>query len=374
MWGSELQYRAIEGTNTKVRRLAYLTAIISILGRNALNEQVLLAKLADWSKRQESNLRQYWSQTGEVTSTRRNSAGSRYLHLANQIGLIVPISGVYRATRKGMTLYFVCKDFPSSSNPFYLSNPERLLYTNILLDQDGDYLLTIVEFLIEKPEASLALLQQEFQRRLLQRLEWKSRLPGIEEPLRHKIVDRIRVIRDWDKPLRYAEHLVPPRLNWLLDLGILAPESFREHRYVLTEGGLNFFKSLPIQNGHLEVKTSWLAHEFWQLMPAFLLNMTLLDWKQVEEGERYTLCATLLEKTFRSFQISFVPRVSLSQALTYMCAKLIIEHRIAVSPKELLDWLSFSRCTFNGKQIEVHLSPLENVSYLLAIPTSGGSS
>ena len=115
----KFRYRALEGTNTKTRRLAYLTAILSLLRREGLSERLLLNKLLRWSQERQSDLRNYWVQTGEVTSTRRNSAGARYLNLATKGGLIAQIVGMHRATRVGLVLFALTRHYGVNTNPFF---------------------------------------------------------------------------------------------------------------------------------------------------------------------------------------------------------------------------------------------------------------
>ena len=67
----KLQYRAIEGTNTKTRRIAYITAILLILRQGTLSEQALLKKLTSWSVEHHADLFSYYVHTGEITSTQK---------------------------------------------------------------------------------------------------------------------------------------------------------------------------------------------------------------------------------------------------------------------------------------------------------------
>ncbi len=149
-----LAYRALEGTNTKTRRLAYLTAIISTLKRDSLGERLLLSRLVRWSQEHKQHLTSYRVQTGEVTLTRRNSAGARYLHLATNLGLIAPISSAYRATRIGLVLFALDGNYGVGYNPFFLTKVERLFYTYTLLKSDADVLLTITDNLLQHPGIS----------------------------------------------------------------------------------------------------------------------------------------------------------------------------------------------------------------------------
>jgi len=368
MLSPRLAYRALEGTNTKTRRLAYLTAIVSMLRRSSLGERLLLSRLVRWSQEHKQHLASYWVQTGEVTSTRRNSAGARYLHLAVTLGLIAPISGAYRATRMGLVLLALNDHHGVGYNPFFLAKVERLFYTYMLLERDADILLTITDSLLKHPGISLARLQQTFQEDFLSRVSLKIEL-GQDSKLKQYLLERRAEVREWKNPKRYAEHIVPPRLNWLLDLGFLEPEQFKRHRYFLTEAGRRFLETLPRPGGKFsDVTDEWLVLDFWPSAAGGLLSIEpLVEWDQIDEINRQKACAQLLVETFKAFQHTIVPKVSLTQALFYLSVKLILEHRMGAAPEHLREWLSSPR-TLNGRRYEVRFSPQENASYLIATP------
>jgi hypothetical protein len=362
-----LDYRALEGTNTKTRRLAYLTAVILTLRRNSLGKRLLLSKLLQWSQEHKHHLASYWVQTGEVTSTRRNSAGARYLHLATNLGLIAPIADAYRATRMGLVLFALTKKQAVNQNPFFPTKVEQLFYIYLLLERDADVLLTITDGLLGQPGIPLACLQRSFQENFLNRVSQKIQLSR-DEILRQHLLERRAEVRGWKRPERYAEHIVPPRLNWLLDLDLLKPGQFRGHRYFLTETGHRFLEALPRPgNGSFtDVTDEWLASDFWLVAASELMNIEpLTKWNQVDETDRQKVCAQLLRETFRAFQHTVVPKVSLTQTLLYLSVKLILEHKIGAAPDYLREWLSSPR-VLNGHRYEVRFSPRENASYVTA--------
>ena len=198
-----LAYRALEGTNTKTRRLAYLTAIISMLGRDGMSERLLLTRMVRWSQEHKSDLDDYWVQTGEVTSTRRNSSGTRYLHLATKLGLIAPVAGAYRVTRIGRVLPALIERHAINANPFFLTQAEHLFYVHLLLERDADVILTITGRLVEQPGISLAQLQRTFQEDFLDRLSRKIESSS-DERLKQNLLQRRDEVKAWTKPGRYA--------------------------------------------------------------------------------------------------------------------------------------------------------------------------
>lgn len=363
-----LDYRAVEGINTKARRLAYLTAIVSMLGHNSLDERGLLARIAQWSQDHRPDLKAYWVQTGDVTSTRRNSAGVRYLHLATKLGLIAPISGAYRATRVGLVLFALTEEKRPNTNAFFLSHPECLFYLHLLLNQDADLLLTVTDYLRAHPGPALAQLQRDFQEAFLHRLSQKITLSR-DDIVRQSLLERRGRVERWRKPERYAEHIVPPRLNWLLDLGFLEPGRFRRHRYFFTETGRRFLSVLPsLGDSQLrDVSGGWLESDFWMAVAwGFVDKEALTRWDQVGDERRREVCAPLFEEVFRAFRHTAVPKVSLTQALLYLSIRLILEQRIGAGPASLTEWLSASQ-TLDRRRYEVRFSPRENESYLIVM-------
>jgi hypothetical protein len=363
-----LDYRAVEGTNTKTRRLAYLTAIVSMLGHNSLGKRVLLTRIARWSQDHRPDLSTYWVQTGEVTSTRRNSAGARYLHLTMNLGLSAPISGAYRATRVGLVLFALIDEKRTNANPFFLTHAECIFYLYLLLDQDADILLTVTDYLEEHPGASLAQLQRDFQEAFLHRLNHKISLSR-DDIVRQSLLERRGQVESWRKPERYAEHIVPPRLNWLLDLGFLEPGRFRRHRYFFTETGRGFLSELPrLGDSQLrDVSGDWLESDFWMAVACGSIDKeALVRWDQVDGERRQEVCAPLLEDVFKAFRHTAVPKVSLTQALLYLGVRLVLEQGIGAGPASLKTWLSAPQ-TLDGRRYEVRFSPRENESYLIVM-------
>jgi len=361
-----LTYRALEATHTQTRRLAYITAMLSMLGRSNLPERLLLAKMARWSQEHQEDLAGYWVQTGAMTSTRRNSAGARYLDLAINLGVIASISGEYRLTRIGLTLFALTENL-DTPNPFILTPVERLFYTHLLLEKDADVLLTLLARLWEQPGISLAGLQKSYQHDFVKRLLLKGRVVEDERLKQQLLERRLEIETGWKNPEKYAEHIVPPRLNWLLDLGFLDTASFRRHRYSLTDAGEAFVGRLPRlgEEAFYDVSESWLSADFWGFMPGDLLGIRVSGlWEQLSEAERQAVCSPLLKEAFDVFQHTMVPKVSLTQVLLYMSVKLILESHITVSPDDLEQWLSISR-VLDDRRYEVRLSPQENVSYIV---------
>ena len=208
-----MNYRAIEATNTKTRRLAYIQALVLLLKSGNFSRVQLMERIARWSEENAENLRRYWVHTGEITSTRQNSAVSRYIDLATSLGLIAPISGVYRYTRLGLVLITLLENMREiSTNPFHLSAVSRLFFAYLLLARDADFLLLVTDYIVAHEKTSLSQMQREFKDTFVRRVTAKIMLCQ-DERIRRTLLDRRRDADNWKKPERYSEHLIPPRLN-----------------------------------------------------------------------------------------------------------------------------------------------------------------
>lgn len=360
------QYRALEGTNTKTRRLAYLTAMVGCLRRESLSLQRLLTLLGKWNKDHANSLQHYYVETGELTFTKHHTAISRYIDLAISLGIITSLAGVYRNTRTGLVLGTLVEQYGLTSNPFFLTAPERLYYTYQILKNDADILLTIVNRITNQPSITLSELQDTFQRDFLDRLEQKLKLCS-DELIRRQLLDRIsEVHREWKKPKKYAEHIVPPRLNWLLDLLLLDVEKFKKHQYSLSESGQSFFSTLPTLHGLSDVTSDWIDTDFWKgAAKVFNNRKSWVQWQRMSNLKRRDVLSVLLPDTFKAFRYTFVPKVSASQSLLYLSIRLIIDYGILANPACLSSWLASSQVV-NGRLYELRYSPRENESYLLA--------
>lgn len=359
-------YRALDGTNTKTRRLAYLTTILVKLERSGLTEQQLLRALAEWNSRNKHWLANYWVKTGEVTFTRRNSAGARYIQLASDIGLISPIAGLLRATRIGLVLSSLRPEtMVRSSGPFYLSPVEQAFYLFRLLEKDADILLTVIDYLSAYPGVELAQVQREFKTSFIARLNQKM-IASNDVRTQQSLRGRRQEVEKWRQPEKYAEHIVPPRLNWLLDLKLLEEGSFRHHKYHFNQSGRNLVAALPVLNGHMfhEISTDWLQSEFWYFVIHLVYAHQKKRWNELDERGREDSMSPVMPAIFTAFQYTSIPKVSLTQALLFACIKLATEQGIGVGPSELATWLS-NAGSIAGRRYQVRISARENESYLI---------
>ncbi len=254
-----------------------------------------------------------------------------------------------------------------NDNPFYLNAAEKLFYTYYLLKVDADILLTVADSLRENENVSLHQLQHAFREHFLRRLAEKGAMSQDEALRQHLRSRQIEIENEWKKPERYAEHIVPPRLNWLLDLQFLEVEPFQRHRFEVTEAGRQFLSFLSRfgNNGFHDVTEQWLEQDFWESAARHLMNIgDLVQWSSIDEDTRNNAMKQLLTEAFSTFRSTFIPTTPLSQAMLYLCIRLMLEYQVVSSPLDLKTWLATSP-VLDRRRYEARLSPRENESYLL---------
>ncbi len=358
----------ITDINVLVRRLGYVSAILQLLEHSTLSESMLYTRLEKWSLDREKNLMAYANQQGFIKATRGQTGPKRYTNLAVSLGLVGRIAGAYRVTRFGKALLpFLCR--APHQNPFELTNAERCAYLYWLLLKDSDQLLTIIRMLVGKRSQPLSDLQNAFPAFYLQQLQ--ARMLTAEEHVARDILAVRNRVSHWKEGSRRSiENIVPPRIHWLADLGLVSVENDGETRSRLTEMGIQFSRSLPNIQGMPTFHTSpvWLREQFFGIAAQVLMGTIDRRWTEIHDLEKKYLLHKLTFQAFETLRNTPTPKISLYPALIYMALLLTGDNRIAVNLEELhadLDACSKEPDT----QYAVRFSHRENESYLIFLPT-----
>ena len=209
--------------NTLVRRLGYVSAILRLLEHRTLSESMLYARLERWSFIHQRDFIAYANPQGFINATQGQTGPKRYTNFAVSLGLIGRIDGACRITRFGKTLLPFLHQVPDQ-NPFEMIYAERCAYLYWLLVKDSDRLLTIIRMLVEGTAQSLSDLQDAFPTFYLQQLQ--ARMLTAEEHVARDILAARNRVAYWKKGTkRSVENIVPPRIHWLADLGLVSVEN-----------------------------------------------------------------------------------------------------------------------------------------------------
>ena len=155
---------------------------------------------------------------------------------------------------------------------------------------------------------------------------------------KRKIIDLKTRISSWQKPLTYLEHIVEPRINWLVDLGILELKTgSKEKLYYFSKSGLNLINVLfeileKNLNKHLIIESVINNHYFYIFNYIFDLNKDKgsLD---VNKIENYLL------EAFQVFKTEAPNRIAASQAIDYVCFKSFFDDNLIMEFEEIKKYL-----------------------------------
>ena len=357
----------ITDINVVVRRLGYISAILRLLEHRTLSESVLYTRLERWSLNHKQNLKDYANEQGFIKATRGQTASKRYTNFVVSMGLIGRIAGACRVTRFGKPLLpFLCR-IPGQ-NPFELTDAERCAYLYWLLLKDSDQLLTVIRMLVEKHSQSLSDLQNAFPTFYLQQLQ--ARMLTAEEHVARDILAARNRVAHWKRETkRSVENIVPPRIHWLADLGLISVDNDGKRHSRLTEMGIRFSQYLPKIQGTQAFHTSpmWLRKQFFGIAGQILMGTIDRHWTEIHELEKKELLYKFTFQAFETLRSTPAPQISLYPALIYIALLLITDNGIAVNLEELHEDLNtFSK--ESDTRYAVRFSHRENESYLIFFP------
>jgi hypothetical protein len=361
-------FRELTELNTQVRILSVISQLLRILAKESLPEEIIKFRLIRWSAAQETSDTGYGLRTGKLTNKgKATSAFPRYLSFAKALGLIESIGQTHRRSRLGTPLSALIGDTDPKTTE--LSDEEKIFYLLILLWKDADPLLCILDRMATESDRGVRQLdlQREFGYLYQNRLQAKiDHSP--DENFRQIVFKRLTTIAsEWKNPARYAEHIVPPRLEWLRDLGVLKIASGKIKTFCFSDSIFASYQSWP----KIAVQTSdlsdhWIWTSFMSYLGCNLIGRPYRSWDVVELSDRTRYLAPLLKTAFSVLTSRGVPRVPLNTTMIYAMIRLAVDHGVVVNFEQLQNFLA-GKHKIGNRKYQVRLSPRENESYILAM-------
>ena len=368
----QISYRAIYHRSSLVRRLRYVTQLLHFVVQNPQNKEIIAIKLRDWSVERAIKLANYKYNTGAAHShkqVRSTLWAKNYIILSEKLGFLSEISNVFHLTRIGRVAINIQNDNSNEyENLFCLTDNERLLFTYQLLHLDADILLTILNIIELDKNIDLKKLKAEFYMSFVNRLKLKISLSSEQHNI-NQLHDRLlKITEEWKKPEAYASYFLPPRLNWLLDLGLLdVNEGLKSNVYQLTESGQKLVNVLRIEDNSdiSDVTDDWFNTQYFSdITPLIIFSTDLKLWQEVDDKTRKMACEKYLPIAFEKFRNSSVPKVSLKQTILFLCLRFGMELKLITNFNELIQWFEIPR-VLDNYIYEVRISARENESYFI---------
>lgn len=348
--------RIIESTNTQIRRINVMTALILSVGMRQVPSEILKKELEKWS-RDEAKINQFYkNSTGKLTNDDNpTTAFPKYIQLLSSVGLVRKIGNTLSLTKQGK---FVCNVLRYYQGTEYFSHYEKIIYLDFFLRYDADTIICIYNILSSNDTpTNQKTVQKEFKPFLVDRLSAKLKYSITHT--KSKIAERRRVIQvEWEKPETYSEHFVAPRLEWMSDLGIVKKLSSGSNTtYQMTTQGLIFFNSFSCNDGFIDFTDKWYLNNFFR-KSSKLFDIKLHDssFDQLQLGKMLMLSLDYVESS-SSFKLP------IRETLFFVSSSMLVLHKTIVEQSELITKLQ-QDITYDNQIFGIKSSARVNEGYI----------
>ncbi|MCB0706406.1 MAG: hypothetical protein KDC34_13915 [Saprospiraceae bacterium] len=333
---------SIVNSNTKARRLGYLVLLaIFFQSFQKIPSNKINKRFEEYSIDAGQGILSYLNTKGIIKLTKTGISAQPYITLAGELEWI---SKVHRVNIPGklMKVYQVLKSQldEKESNPFYLSELDRLFFLEVLLKNDFFYLSSILELLfVSSDGCSYQHLRDSFQVHLINRLNDNIREVQFEGKSSKVIRNLQRVknrIEKWEKPEKYLEHVLMPRLNWLFDLNIVEFSQVNKVQlFKLTSSGKKLFQNIcfwiDVNFGFVINPDEFLKRFYIHTFDSVYSDVNRIDNSSKEEvGNKIN---EYIGESFSYFKTLAPNRVTASQAIIFTKYKLYCKDHLSVGQR-----------------------------------------
>ncbi len=323
--------RIIEHTNTQVRCLPIITQMLRVINSRSMPIPILKTLMYKWSEEQMSKSEFYKNHNGILSKNENNKIKNTtallyYLELCENIGLVTRINEVVKCSKFGLLFLILDKDFKDQSN---FSTFEKVFYLYFLLFKDADNIILIMNRIKDIPMNQVQIrniYEVDLKKRLL------SKLKISDFHTQNQIQDKYRKVEfEWKNAKEYAKHIIPPRLEWLVDIGLCTINDSR--KYVLSETGkkLNdFFYTIP-ETSFNDINEEWLNNRF------ILITSEIFLQKKKNHYEKGLFPNELISNAFNVLDNDGIRRVSAHPFFIYIMIQGFFKYKIPITWNNIVE-------------------------------------
>jgi len=298
---------------TQVRRLGYFSAFLFVIPKSGILKLVLYKELFKYFYSEKNNNSILKSGIIIFNLNKIPNSFSNYIAACKSLGLITIEKEIIFPTNKGLILKSILTDNENNKSFLNLNRIEKIFYFKLILEFDFYRFDCVRNLLISFPMSNLALMQKEFKIFYLKYLKNKI-VPHLEKDSQD-LLSVISKVQDWKSPKRYSEDIIPPRLNWGLDLGIFN-----------VEGG-KWYLLKNFQNLHYSTSLSYVVER--------LDSTENIAWSDLFEESKLTLLNKYLILSKKYFSTLNFPRIPLSDSICLVVFQLLKNENILAKEKEI---------------------------------------
>lgn len=361
-------FRIITNTNTQTRVLPVLGQIMRLLSQSTLPEEILKSRLVAWSLELEQTSEWYRNHNGKITDQSKSgkaeatNAFEGYITLLEKLRLVSRTNRSLQNTKYG---FVFCKLWQYNQSAEVFSPFEKVFFAWHLFSYDADILLLILDA-VSKGQSEQKLLTEADLRKnfnALLKVRLGHKIENATELARLQSEDRYRQaeVQSRQDTEGLHKHLIPPRLEWLHDLGLMEKNRFLK----VTNRGRAWQETLPIlAPGIRDINTDWLRGHFTQsfapLFEPFRQAQLLSD---LPAEQQVSKVMEGLDLIWKDFDDEGVMRVPYQSTFLFIVFYLLQHHQI------MADFLDLERVFQNdlvvgNKQYGLRKTARINESYV----------
>ena len=331
----------ILSTNTKVRRLGYFKIMSNFFDENKkFPSTIINKKFEDYCLEYKNQLEDNSFKKGLIIKTKTGVSAKPYIDTALDINLLSKINNVFNIGKSFKVYQNLKNQYSNSNNIFQLTDFDKIYFLECILKNDFFYFSNLLELFFISGKTTYLVLVKKYQAQLILRLEdYKKQNTYTNRKILKNIDVILKRINSWEKSEVYLEHIIMPRINWMLDLDLLASIN---NEFVLSEKGVKLFKHLCVWN---DINTDKIISSD-SFIDRFMIHI-FDDCYKSNEDKNQTDLKVILEKIYSYIDNSFdlfktmAPnRVTASQAANYTKYKLYLDDNIKVGYQYVLGKLS----------------------------------
>ena len=370
--------------HTKVRRLGYLKLIVLQYLDNdfySVNSFPKLFEIKSGTNEMKQQLTVYYNyfygdNKGLIENNWNGTSAEPYIKLAESFGIIARINYSYVLTKEGKVFKAILENdnrinynfnlktrrelnqltlFKNKTinNVFYLSTIDNLFFFKILFENDFIFLSSIIKLFNKfnnKPLSSNGvkyyhvkdILFATIKNELVSFLN-SDKLSISEKSKIYNLLNKIRLAK---YKRRSYENIVEPRVGWLIDIDIIDGKKHKDGYYGLTKKGEMFIVKLS----NIYDVSSFFEEAYYSVFNS--IYEIIRDTKRIN----YNKLTTYLTQAFHKFKTLAPNRITMSQAIHYVCLSYFLNDGIIVEYKFVKKHI-FAQ---EGKSFIVDWFPSEN--------------
>jgi len=332
---------------TKVRRLAYLKMILNLFNEsNYCPDSILNRKIELEAKKYNQDLLKHINTKGIIEITKTGNSSKPYIEAMLSLKLLYAQNNKYQLSKYGKAFNVLnTKLNIFTKNYFVLSKYEQAFFLFFILENDNLYLWALIDIIyIQNNKTTIKNIKEVFQNYIIDQLQFTIKYSSISNTDKAKITSQIKRIKSWKKPQIYLEHIIEPRINWLLDLDIIDKDEFLQSNITLSQEGLTFFSGLNSSFDIFQEKYT-LVNQF-VCMDYFSLINEMYSIEAVNLDElNINLIEKYIDESFNLFKTMAPNRVTASQAIIYTCFMVLFKEQKIVNFCTIKNYLSSKKNT-----------------------------